>query len=110
MSASRLTALFRKLTGSYTLRTAGQRMRLRTGLVKSVDHSQRTANVLWHRGTQHRVPGPTCTTPECLAQQEKMLAETAEQYREIPPSLDVAPYEEVVSVYTIEVSRAPSFF
>jgi len=43
------------------------RLKKSIGLVKSVNHAQRTAVVLWHKESLHKLPGMHCCNPDCVA-------------------------------------------
>ncbi|BDA49468.1 probable ubiquitin-conjugating enzyme E2 23 [Coccomyxa sp. Obi] len=74
---------------------------IQVGLVKSVNHAQRTATVLWHKHQfqPRRMPGMSCDNPACLSNVDYLA-----QLASLPVAPQEAPEEEVVSVYTITPS------
>lgn len=78
---------------------------IQVGLVKSVDHAQRTATVLWHKHQfqPRKMPGMSCDNPACLSNVDHLA-----QLASLPVALQEQPEEEVVSVYTITVRHLPS--
>ena len=75
-------------------------LREHVGLVKSVNHAQRTATVLWHKheDQQQRFSGMSLDDRACLSDLEHLAVNAS-----IRAGPGEQPEEEVVSVYTIRV-------
>ncbi len=77
---------------------------IQVGLVKSVNHAQRTATVLWHKHQfqPRKMHGMSCRNPAC-----PLEVDHPAQLASLPAAPQEPPEEEVVSVYTITVGHPP---